>query len=424
MDLAGIFVLVIFIVALLGIMSERINDTATALLALALSAATIYLLDGISFAGLLTSIEWDVIIFVMAMMIIVSVVASTGLFQYAAVIIARRTGGQPRLTFIYLMVMVFAISLFFDPLPTMLIVCPVTVEVCNAIDVDFRPFLICEAVVAGLASLPTPIGSVTNLVIVYIAGIDIGLMFIVLFPLSAALFIVTLWYMMNRYSDVLKPLEERDLTDLFLLDPRVLMRSEREFYVAIAALAALVVGLMLAPNQGAIIALLVATMLLVLSGNRAKDFLKHLSWDTVFFLLGMLGVVQALVLTGVIEAIAQGFQWLVGTNVIVATALMIWIPGVVMSPIDSKAVGVLLAPVAGDLKLGNPMIPISLTVGTNAGGYVVPFGDAPSVVVVSTAEKHLKPLSWAEFNRVVIPLGFLQMIIATIYCALASLFFI
>ncbi|MFW9909141.1 MAG: SLC13 family permease [Candidatus Thorarchaeota archaeon] len=424
MDVAGIVVLVIFVAALLAIMSERVNDTATALLALALSAAVLYLMNGIPFIGILATIDWDVILFVTAMMVIVSVVASLGLFQFAAIIIARRTGGQPRLTFIYLMLMVFVISLFFDPLPAMIIVSTVTVEVCNAIDVDFRPYLMCEVVVAGLASLPTPIGSVTNLVIVYMADINIGLMLVTLFPLSVLLFIVTLWYMMRKYSDSLAESEERELTDLFLVDPRIMMRSNRDFYTAMLALGGLVVGIVFAPEQASIVALLVATILLLLSGNRAKELLRHLSWDTVFFLVGMIGVVQAMVLTGVIEAITLGFQGIIGNNVLMAVFLMIMVPGGVMSPMDAKAVGVLLAPVAGDLSLTNPMIPISLSVGTNLGSYVVPFGDAPCIVVVSLAEKKLKPISWAEFNRAIIPLGVLHLIVATIYCALVSLFFI
>ncbi|MFW9921197.1 MAG: hypothetical protein ACFFED_16460, partial [Candidatus Thorarchaeota archaeon] len=139
---------------------------------------------------------------------------------------------------------------------------------------------------------------------------------------------------------------------------------------------------------------------------------------------GLIGVVQAMVLAGVIDDLTLGFQWLIGDNTIVAIILMLWIPGALMAPVDAKAVGVLLAPIAGNLDSTNPIIPLSLTIGTNAGGYVVPFGDAPNVVVVRTAEKHLKPLSWSEFNRAVIPLGIVHLIISTVYCALLSLFFL
>ncbi|MFW9933652.1 MAG: SLC13 family permease [Candidatus Thorarchaeota archaeon] len=417
-------ILVIFIAALLAIMSERVNDTATALLALAISAFILFTSNGISFSSLLSTMGWDIILFIAAMMIIVSVVGASGLFQYTAVVLAHRTGGQLRQTYLYLLIVVFVLSLFFDPLPTMLIVSPVTVEVCNAIDADFRPFLVSEVVVANVASFPSPIGSVTNLVIVYIADINSGLMILGLMPLTVILFGITIWYMLRYYKNELQGSEERELTDLFSIDPRTMMKSHRDFFVSIISLGALVIGLVLLPDQGAIIALVIATMLLILSGEQAKKLLQHLSWDTVFFLLGLIGVVQAMVLAGVIDDLTLGFQWLIGDNTIVAIILMLWIPGALMAPVDAKAVGVLLAPIAGNLDSTNPIIPLSLTIGTNAGGYVVPFGDAPNVVVVRTAEKHLKPLSWSEFNRAVIPLGIVHLIISTVYCALLSLFFL
>jgi len=424
MDAAGIIILLIFILSLFAIMSERVNDTATALLALALSAFVLYAFDGVSFGTLLSTMGWDIILFIAAMMIIVSVVGASGLFQYAAVILAHRTGGQLRQTYLYLMIVVFAISLFFDPLPTMLIISPVTVEVCNAIDADFRPFLVSEVVVANVASFPTPIGSVTNLVIVYIAGINSALMFFGLIPLTVLLFAITIWYMLRYYGKDMQETEERELTDLFLIDPRTMMRSHRDFYVSIVSLGALVVGLVLLPDQGAIIALVLATVLLILSGDQAKKQLQHLSWDTVFFLLGLIGVVQALVLSGVIDGLTTGFQWVIGNNTFLAIILMLWIPGALMAPVDAKAVGVLLAPIAGNLDATNPIIPLSLTIGTNAGGYVVPFGDAPNIVAVRAAEKNFKPISWSEFNRAIIPLGIIHLIIATIYCAILSLFFV
>lgn len=423
MDIAGIIILIIFVAALLAIMSERVNDTATSLLALAISAFVLFTLNEIPFGTLLSTMGWDIILFITAMMIIVSVVSSSGLFQYTAVVLAHRTGGQLKQTYLYLMVVVFVISLFFDPLPTMLIVSPVTVEVCNAIDADFRPFLVSEVVVASVASFPSPIGSVTNLIIVYIAGINSALMIISVFPLAILLFVITIWYMFRYYGDAMVPSEERDLTDLFSIDPRTMMRSHREFYVSIGALGVLVLGLILLPEQGAIIALSIATMLLVLSGDQAKKLFQTLSWDTVFFIVGMIGIVQAMVLAGVIEDFTSGFQWLIGNNTILAIILMIWIPGALMAPVDAKAVGVLLAPIAGNIQATNPIIPLSLTIGTNAGGYVVPFGDAPNVVVVRTSEKHCKPISWSEFNRIVIPLGILHLIIATVYCGILSLFF-
>lgn len=421
---AGALVLGIFIIALLLIMSERVNDTAASLMAFGLAATVVFFIEEIPFTTYVRDMGWDIILFVAAMMIIVSVVASSGLFQYLGILLALRTCGNPKRIFNYFMVLVFIISLLFDPLPTMLIVSAFTVEVCNAIDVDFRPYLMTEAVVAGLGSISTPIGSVTNLVIIYLADINIGLMFIGLLPLSIILFIVTLRYMERKYSDVVDDCVERDMTDLFAIDPNVAIKSKSDLYISSLGMIVLILGLVLLPQQTAMVALVVAGALLIPSRDRAKDLLRRLSWDTVFFLVGMMGIVQGLVLTDVIAGLAGGLEWLSRANVFVAIALMVLIPGGLMAPVDAKAVGILIAPAAKDLTAINPVVPLALVTGTNAGGYVIPFGDAPNMVAVSIAEKNLKPISWAEFNRVVIPLGMLHLLISVAYLGLLAFLFI
>ncbi|TFG26303.1 hypothetical protein EU528_14635 [Candidatus Thorarchaeota archaeon] len=420
---AAIIVLAIFIVALLGIMSERVNDTAASLMAFGLAASAVYFLDGISFQSYVVGMGWDIILFVAAMMIIVSVIAASGFFQYLAIILALRTIGNPKRVFNYFMVLVFIISMLFDPLPTMLIVSAFTVEVCNAIDIDFRPYLITEAVIAGVGSMPTPIGSIMNIVIIYIAEINVGLMFIILFPLSVILFLVTMKYMANKYANVFDESTVRDMTDLFGINPNVTIRSRRDLGISIAGLIVLIIGLILLPEQAAMVALVVAGVLLIPSRNRAKDHLRQISWDTVFFLVGMMGIVQGLVITDFISVISGSLQWLSEANTFIAIVLMVMIPGGLMAPVDAKSVGILLSPAAKSLNAINPMVPIALIAGTNAGGYVVPFGDAPNMVAVSVAEKNLKPISWAEFNKVVIPLGILHLVIASIYLGLLGLLF-
>jgi Na+/H+ antiporter NhaD/arsenite permease-like protein len=421
---AGVIVLAIFVIALLAIMSERVNDTAASLMAFGISATVVYFLDGVQFVDYASGIGWDVILFVAAMMIIVSVVASSGLFQYLGIILALRTFGNPRRIFNYFMILVFIISLLFDPLPTMLIVSAFTVEVCNAIDVDFRPYLMTEAVIAGIGSMPTPIGSVTNLVMVYLADINIALMFIAMLPLTIILFLVTMRYMLKKFNTEINDTTERDMTDLFSIDPNVAIRSRQDLIISSIGMGILILGLIILPQQAAMLALIVAGALLMLSKDRAKELLRRLSWDTVFFLMGIMGIVQGLVLTDIIASLAAGLQWLSEASVLLAIVLMVMIPGGVMAPMDAKAVGILLAPAARNLTAINPMVPLALIAGTNAGSYVVPFGDAPNMVVVSISEKNLKPLSWAEFNKIVIPLGLLHLVIIIAYFGILSLLFL
>ncbi len=416
MEIAGIICLIIFIITLIVLLTGKFDDTAVVLFSMALAAAVLYAVGGYGFTAMLNAMGWDTILFVMAMMIIISVVGSSGMFQYAALVLAKRTRGNPRNVFLVFMAIVFIMSPFIPPLPTIIIMATFTVEVCRGLGIDFRPFLIGEIIVADLGSFPTPIGSIPNLLIVRLANLNVASMFIILMPLSAILLVVTIGFLLRYYKDVLVPGKADETSELFQIDPRVMIKSRFDFYLSIVTMAVLMAGLILVPNESAIVAVLVASALLVISFDRAKDLLQQLSWDTVFFVVGLLGLVASLSVTNVVTDLVSAMIGLVGGNMYIAAFIFIWVPGFALGILDTTAVGALMAPVAAGFpgKTGT-IVATSLVAGVNMGGYTIPFGDAPNMYVVSIAEKNESRISWAEFTKVAMIVGLIHLVIATIY---------
>ncbi|MHA1948831.1 MAG: SLC13 family permease [Candidatus Thorarchaeota archaeon] len=159
MDIAGGVIILILIGTLVVILSERIDETATALFGMSLAGLVLYVSYDFPFREFVILMQWDTILFVTAMLIVVAIAASSGMFQYIALLLIRRTGGNPRSIFTTFMGFVFVISLFLDPLPTMLVMGAFTVEVCKTLDIDFRPILISEVIVANFASISSLVGS-------------------------------------------------------------------------------------------------------------------------------------------------------------------------------------------------------------------------------------------------------------------------
>lgn len=427
MALSSVLVLIIFIITIILILTEKIDETAIAIFGMSLAGVVLFFIDGIPFSNYLVAIEWSSIMFIAAMLIIVAVAASSGMFQYLALVLIRRTEGHPRKVFLTMMGFVFAISLFLDPLPTMLVMGVFTVEICRAIDMDFRPLLISEVVIANFASFPTIVGSVPNLVIAVWTGVNTGLMFIILMPLSILLFAITIPILLWQFKDSLVEEESQDADFLFLLSPRGMINSKRDFYLSIIAMIFLLAGFMLAPMleiDVSMIALLVASGMLIFSERTAKDFIRQLSWDTIFFLIGLFGLVVALNLTGTIDALADGLNVMIGGNIFLAIALMIWIPGFALSAVDNIPVAAVLAPLAEEFGIMNPVVPMALIAGTNVGGYAIPFGDAPNMIAVDLAEKAHRPITFFDFTKAILPIAILHMIIITIYCSFVALFFV
>jgi Na+/H+ antiporter NhaD/arsenite permease-like protein len=384
---------------------------------MSLAGAVLYIAYGFEFKEFVIMMQWDTILFVTAMLIVVAIAASSGMFQYIALVLIRRTGRNPRNIFLTFMSFVFIISMFLDPLPTMLVMGAFTVQVCKTLDIDFRPILISEVIVANFASISSLVGSVPNLVIVVWAEIDVGLMFLVLFPLSLLLFAITIPLLLRYYSGRLQSEDTSDWNLLYMIKPSVMIKSKRDFYLSIIAMAILILGFTIGALrvEASLIAMMVASGMLVFSHERAKDLIRHLSWDTIFFLVGLFGIVAALEHANVIAEFVNGVTSLIGNNVFLGISFMLWIPGLVLSIIDNIPVAALLAPLGQSLGSINPIVPLALIVGTNVGGYMIPFGDAPNMIAVGLAAEEGKPIKFIEFTKVALPLGLIHLVVSTVY---------
>jgi len=196
-------ILLVFVGTYVLISTERVNRTAMSLLGVAIAGVVLFValevgkilsidIGGVQFATLIEHIEWTTIFFIIAMSVIVSVAASSGLFQYIALRIAARSQGDHKQLFITFLVFVSGISLFFDTTSTMLISAPRTIEICRALEIDFKPFLVSEAIVCNFSSIPSIVGAVPNLVIAQETSLNVGFLFIIFMPLSIILFLVSL----------------------------------------------------------------------------------------------------------------------------------------------------------------------------------------------------------------------------------------
>ena len=94
-------IIVVFIGTYVLISTERMNRTAMALLGMSLAGFIFWVAMEIQilvidhpFEVLIAEIEWTTIIFIIAMSMIVSVAAASGLFQFIALKIAARSKGE------------------------------------------------------------------------------------------------------------------------------------------------------------------------------------------------------------------------------------------------------------------------------------------------------------------------------------------
>ena len=434
-----IAVIVIFIGTYLLISTEKVNRTAMSLLGVAIAGLILWIalvgepffggpIGGVEFHTLIEHVEWDTIVFIIAMSVIVSVAAASGLFQYIALRIAARSKGNHKRLFVTFLTFVSGISLFFDTVSTMLIPAPLTIEICRALEIDFKPFLISEAIVCNFSSIPSIVGAVPNLVIAGETHLNVGVLFLTFMPLSAILFVVSVPILLRWYSSTFGETEAHRADAVFSIDPNTMIKDRWDFNISAAAIVFLVIGFALGPLFGLVppmVALILAGVLLLLSHERANEFLNRVGWPTVFFLVGLFGLVGALDITGLIDALASSIAPIIGNDAAFATVFLVWIPAMLSAFLDNLPVSAVLAPIAVDPAIASvtPLLPLALVFAVNIGGYIfTPLGSPANMVVIGLSEREHDPIPFIEFVKIGTLLGVIHLAIGSGYLLLISFF--
>ncbi|MFX1482136.1 MAG: SLC13 family permease [Promethearchaeota archaeon] len=437
----GTIVLLVFIGTYLMISSERVNRAAMSMVGMGFVGLVLWLayessqgVMGSTFSILVEHIEWGTILFLIAMMGIVSVARNSGMFQYIALTLVKPTGGDTKRLFTVFIVFVFVISLVFDTTSTVLIMGPLTIEVCNALEIDFKPFLISEAIVANFASTPSIVGAVPNLVIANKvwesagAGVpvfDASILFVIMMPLAIILLLISLPLFYRMFKGKLPDSDEAVREEVFVVSPVHMIRSRNDFYLSLIAIGILVLAFTWGQGSGLeppLVAIIVAFFVLIMTRERVENILSKINWNTVFFLIGIFGLVGALEIVGFIFDVGQAVDVIVTENTGTAVAFLVWVPAILSSVIDNIPVSVVLAPIAVSLAAATPIFPAILIFAVNVGGYVLPIGAPANILAMAMSEDQHDRISFKDFAKIATPLAILHLIIGTAWLFLISFF--
>ena len=150
--------LLVFVVTYLGIFLEKVHRT---IIAIAGAAAMIVLGSWLSFFDAQTavgSVDFDTILLLLGMMLIVGLLKGTGFFQYLAIRAAKLARGRPWLLLITLGLVTSLVSMVLDNVTTIIIVVPVTISLADVLGISAVPFVMAEVLLSNIGGVATLIG--------------------------------------------------------------------------------------------------------------------------------------------------------------------------------------------------------------------------------------------------------------------------
>lgn len=423
----------LFVVAYGLIILERIHKTIVAILGAALMIVLGILTQDEAFHSLELGVDWNVIFLLVSMMVIVNIMKPSGVFEYIAIKSAKIAKGEPFKIMMIFSVVTAVLSAFLDNVTTVLLIAPVTMLICKALEIDVVPYLITEALASNIGGTATLIGDPPNIMIASKAQLDFMAFIYHLTPviiLVLIAYIITIKFIFGGRLTVREDLKQK----IIAMDEKEAIRDsvllKKSIFVLSMTMAGFVLhGLLhLAP---ATIALFGAGLLLLISGiKNPQSILSEAEWTTLFFFIGLFIIIGGVVKVGLIKwmsievlKITQGN--LFGTAMIVmwfsafASALIDNIPFVAtMNPLIIDMAGQLWPDLSGVQLLHHPgLMPIwwSLALGACLGGNGTAIGASANVLVVGMAEKMGRPISFKRFMLYGMPLMIESVLICTIY---------
>ncbi|XP_057406690.1 P protein isoform X2 [Balaenoptera acutorostrata] len=156
--LAGVYVLIIF---------EIVHRTLVAMLgSLAALAALAVIGDRPSLTHVVEWIDFETLALLFGMMILVAIFSETGFFDYCALKAYQLSRGRVWAMIIMLCLIVAVLSAFLDNVTTALLFTPVTIRLCEVLNLDPRQVLIAEVIFTNIGGAATAIGDPPNVIIV------------------------------------------------------------------------------------------------------------------------------------------------------------------------------------------------------------------------------------------------------------------
>nr|XP_031532036.1 P protein-like [Vicugna pacos] len=133
---------------------------------LAALAALAVIGDRPSLTHVVEWIDFETLALLFGMMILVAIFSETGFFDYCAVKAYRLSRGRVWAMIIMLCLIAAVLSAFLDNVTTALLFTPVTIRLCEVLNLDPRQVLIAEVIFTNIGGAATAIGDPPNVIIV------------------------------------------------------------------------------------------------------------------------------------------------------------------------------------------------------------------------------------------------------------------
>lgn len=423
MSVPQVVATVVFVATFAVVLSERLHRTIAAM-----AGAAAMLLIGMAMGfysqqAALAAIDFNTLGLLLGMMILVRLLQRTGFFQYAAIVVAKRTGGRPLLLLIALGTLTTVLSMFLDNVTTVVLIVPVTILIAEIVGINPVPLLMAEALLSNTGGVATLVGDPPNVLIGSAAGFSFGAFLTHLAPIVFVAWLLALIVLRIVFRNELRE-KPKEVAALQLLDENEGLEDRGALKRILITLGGVIVLfflhnlLHLAPGA---IAMIGAAVALAWTRPDVEETLRHVEWSVLLFFAALFVATGGLQASGVLALIAERVAGLAQNDLLLASLLMLWLAAIISAVVDNIPFTIAMLPIIAQLgDLGVNAVPLywALALGAGFGGNGTPIGSTANVITVSFSEKTRTPITTRIWLRSGLPVMLVTCAVATLLFAL------